>query len=204
MQSTIYLVRHGRPELPDDEMRFLGWADLPLSDEGRRQAAAAARALSGARFDRVVHSGLSRARETAEIIAASTDAPFEEVAGLREISFGEWELRSIGEFAESEPELFAERGADFAGFRPPGGENFLDLRERAWPAFLGLLGREPGNLLIVAHAGVIKTIIYAILGIPLQKLFSVRLDYCGIQVISRMDGHLTLTRLNWTESLEAD
>ena len=58
--------------------------------------------------------------------------------------------------------------------------------------------------MIVAHAGVIKTIIYAILGIPLQKLFSVRLDYCGIQVISRMDGHLTLTRLNWTESLEAD
>ena len=141
---------------------------------------------------------------TAEIIAGSTDAPFEEVAGLREISFGEWELRSIGEFAESEPKLFAERGADFAGFRPPGGENFLDLRERVWPAFLGLLGREPGNLLIVAHAGVIKTIIYAILDIPLQKLFSVRLDYCGIQVISRMDGHLALTRLNWTGSLEAD
>ncbi|MDI9369374.1 MAG: histidine phosphatase family protein [Synergistaceae bacterium] len=202
MESTIYLVRHGKPELPDDQMRFLGWSDLPLSTEGRRQAERAARSLSGLSFDRVVHSGLRRARETAEIIAAGRDVPFEELSPLREISFGDWELRSIREFAKTEPELFEARGKDFAGFRPPGGENFLDLRDRVMPAFYGLLEQERGDLLVAAHAGVIKTILFALLEIPLQRLFSIRVDYCGIQVISRMDGHLAIKRINWTEGLE--
>ena len=38
MESTIYLVRHGRPALPDYEMRFLGRTDLPLSPEGEELA----------------------------------------------------------------------------------------------------------------------------------------------------------------------
>ncbi len=202
MESTIYLVRHGKPDLPDEEMRFLGWTDLPLSAEGRRQAASAARSLSRLAFDRVVHSGLRRARETAEIIAVGRDAPFEELSALREISFGEWELRSIREFARNDPELFAERGRDFAGFRPPGGESFIDLRDRVMPAFSELLERESGDLLVVAHAGVIKTILFTLLDIPWQKLFSLRVDYCGIQLISRMDGYLAIERLNWTDGLK--
>jgi len=98
---------------------------------------------------------------------------------------------------ESAPEAFEARGQDFAGFRPPGGENFLDVQKRAWPAFTTLLDRWEGNLLITAHAGVFKTIIFTLLGIPWQKLFSLRQDYCGVHVLTRFDGHLTVRQLNW-------
>lgn len=201
MESTIWLVRHGRPELPDNEMRFLGWTDLSLSAEGRRQAAATRDALSACTFDRVIHSGLKRASETAAILAEGRSVPFEELPAFREIAFGEWELRSMKELAENEPEVFAERGRDFARFRPPGGESFLDVRDRVWPAFLDLLERESGNLLIVAHAGVLKTIILTLLDISWQKLFSLRQDYCGVNVLSRWEEHLTLKQHNWTPLL---
>ncbi len=201
MESTIYLVRHGRPELPDNEMRFLGWTDLPLSAEGRRQAESTRDALSGCALDRIVHSGLKRAAETAGILGEGRNAPFEEIPAFRELAFGEWELRSMKELAENEPELFAERGRDFARFRPPGGENFLDLHDRVWPAFLDLLERERGDILLVAHAGVIKTIVFTLLGISWQKLFSLRQDYCGVHVLSRWEEHLTVKQLNWTPRL---
>jgi broad specificity phosphatase PhoE len=198
MESTIYLVRHGRPQLPDNEMRFLGRTDLALSAEGRRQAAETKEAFKGLLFDRIVHSGLKRASETAAMLAEGRNIPFEEIGAFREIAFGTWEVRSMKDVAEKEPEAFAARGRDFARFRPPGGENFLDVQQRVWPAFFELLDREKGDLLIVAHAGVFKTIIFTLLELSWQKLFSIRQDYCGVHVLSRYEEHLSVKQLNWT------
>lgn len=202
MESTIYLVRHGRPALPDYEMRFLGRTDLPLSPEGKEQALALKRVFEEIRIDRVFHSGLKRAAETAYIIAGKRDIPFAVVPEFQEIAFGEWEVRSMKEIMESDPEAFEARGRDFARFRPPGGENFLDVQKRVWPAFTGLLDRWEGNLLVTAHAGVFKTVIFTLLDIPWQKLFSLRQDYCGVHVLTRFDGHLTVRQLNWMPRME--
>ena len=202
MESTIYLVRHGRPALPDYEMRFLGRTDLPLSPEGKEQALALKRVFEEIRIDRVFHSGLKRAAETAYIIAGKRNIPFAVVPEFQEIAFGEWEVRSMKEIMESDPEAFEARGRDFARFRPPGGENFLDVQKRVWPAFTGLLDRWEGNLLITAHAGVFKTVIFTLLDIPWQKLFSLRQDYCGVHVLTRFDGHLTVRQLNWMPRME--
>ena len=120
MESTIYLVRHGRPALPDYEMRFLGRTDLPLSPEGEEQAMALNQAFAGIHLDRVFHSGLKRASETARIVAGDRNLPFAIVPELQEIAFGEWEVRSMKEIMASDPEAFEARGQDFAGFRPPG------------------------------------------------------------------------------------
>ncbi len=199
--QAIYLVRHGHPELPDDAPRFLGRTDLPLSERGRGEARRLKAALESIPFDLVVHSGLRRAEETAAIVTEGRTAPLRVERAFQEIRCGDWEMRTLADIAASDPEAFEARAKDFAGYRPPGGESFTDVRDRAWPAFQSLLKRERGDLLVVAHAGVLRALIVAVLGLSWEKLFSVTQDYCGVHVLERHDDHLMVRRLNWLPDL---
>jgi len=201
MERTIYLIRHGRPDLPDQNLRFLGSTDLPLSDEGISQARKLRPILEGRDFERVFHSGMKRALQTAELIFEKRSINLEIIPEFREIAFGEWENLSMSEISRKDPAAFKARGEDFACFTPPGGENFTDLQGRAYPAFEKIISSTSGDILIVGHAGVFKSIILRILGLSLQQLFSFRLDYCGVSLISQKDLHLSLSKLNWTPEI---
>ena len=66
MRPEIVLARHGETEWSRD-LRHTGRTDVPLTDEGRRQAAALRPRLAGRSFDKVLVSPLSRAVETCEL-----------------------------------------------------------------------------------------------------------------------------------------
>src|SRR5919206_3408383 len=66
--QEVLLIRHGQSTANAGGV-WQGQLDFPLSDEGRRQAASAGRALKGVRISGVFASPLSRAFETAEIVA---------------------------------------------------------------------------------------------------------------------------------------
>ena len=68
-QSTILILRHGETEW-DVLGKRQGWEDIPLNEEGRRQARCVSEDLINTPITRVYASSLSRAVETAEIIAA--------------------------------------------------------------------------------------------------------------------------------------
>jgi phosphohistidine phosphatase len=74
----LYLVRHGKAEPGDDD------AARRLTDGGRKAVARIARNLSdaGIQVDRIEHSGLARAAETAEILAKATGGEVVAVVGL--------------------------------------------------------------------------------------------------------------------------
>lgn len=201
MNNRIYLVRHGRPELPDRNTRFLGRSDLPLSEEGRGQARELKKAFEGVPLEGIFTSGLKRADETALIIAGHRDIPFTTIPALQEIAFGKWELLSMAEIRHKNPGAYEARGRDFAHFRPEGGENFLEVQQRAWPAFLSLASGQSGDILVTAHSGVFKTILLTLLELPWQKLFSLRQDYCGVHVLVHSGEEITVEKLNWSPSL---
>lgn len=201
MERNIYLIRHGRPALPDHQLRFLGSTDLSLSKEGINQARKLRHILEGRDFERVFHSGMKRALQTAELIFETRPVNMEIIPEFREIAFGEWENLSMREISQQDPAAFKARGEDFANFTPPGGENFTDLQERAYPAFEKILSSTTGDIMIVGHAGVFKSIILRILGLSLQHLFSFRLDYCGITLIYQQNIDLSLRKLNWTPEI---
>ncbi|MDR2295967.1 MAG: histidine phosphatase family protein [Clostridiales Family XIII bacterium] len=164
--GEICLIRHGETRKHAEEI-FLGQTDVPLSEEGRRQAEEAARTLlaCGTDVERIHTSDLARATETAEILAAALHArrggappPVLPDARLREMHLGAWEGRFIREIKEAFPDEYARRGARILTWkRGHDGENYYDLRYRVEKWLTAVL---PGAraLVAVTHAGVIKTI----------------------------------------------
>ncbi len=160
--TALTLIRHGETDW-NRAGRIQGSTDIPLNDTGRSQARAAGIALRDARDAAVpvtvVSSDLSRARETAEIIADELGARAPRIyPGLRERSYGEAEGIEGAEFFR--------RWGGWGAADVPGAEPLPVLRDRALKA-LGLAVRDhrhatgPGlaSLVVVAHGGVIRELL---------------------------------------------
>jgi 2,3-bisphosphoglycerate-dependent phosphoglycerate mutase len=120
-------VRHGATVANLARLRCGGDLDLPLTDQGRAQAAEAAERLAQLepRVGCIITSDLQRTRETAEIIARALPGSRVRVeAGFAERHLGAWNLRPID---ETQAWLDARQ-------TPPGGESndeFLDRIDQA-------------------------------------------------------------------------
>lgn len=180
--STIYLMRHGAI-VQRHPRRFVGQTDFPLTEEGRVQAALWRENLADLPFTAAVTSDLCRCRETAAIVLADRDVPVRSDPRLREILLGGWEGLTVEEVHERFPGAYERRGCDLSGFRPEGGESFAEVQQRALAA-IAELADLPGNVLVVAHGGVNRTILCHALDIPLEHLFRLGQQYCGLNILT--------------------
>lgn len=149
--TTVLLVRHGEAANNRDE-RIGGWSDLPLTDLGRAQAAAAGRALAGQRLDAIWTSDLPRARATAEAIAAHHALPLTDEPGLRERSLGVLDGLTFAEAKARYPALargLLDRTADAL---PDGGETMAGVFGRVAATIDRAVATHPGGrVLLVSH-----------------------------------------------------
>ena len=147
--TMIYLVRHGETDW-NRERRIQGSTDIPLNETGRSQARATGALLASRKWDGVYASPLSRAFETAEIIAGELGLPGPRpVPQIAERNYGDAE----GLTGDEIDALFA--GADI-----PGRESRDDVAARALPAIIALAEKHPGeSIVLVSHGGVIRTIL---------------------------------------------
>lgn len=178
----IYLLRHG--EIPSSRpRRFVGQRDLSLTPRGRAQAASWRDKLAEVEFEAVFASDLSRCRQTAEIVTGGRK--YKLVPALREISLGQWEEMLVEQVRTSFPGEYEKRGNDIVNHRPAGGESFADLATRAVPALEEISAGINGDALVVAHAGVNRVILCHALGLELDKLFNIELNYCSLNLLER-------------------
>ncbi|MBU1140702.1 MAG: histidine phosphatase family protein [Proteobacteria bacterium] len=191
----IYLMRHGRinQSLPH---RFVGQLDLPLDDEGIRQARDMHFFLKDIKFSRIFMSPLRRTVQTAEIIAGSRTIIMQQVPGLAEISLGAWDGLTVDEVRRRFPGEYEKRGQDLAHYRPPEGESFADLAQRSFPAFTELAMENPGPLLVVSHAGVNRVLLSRMQQLPLEDLFLIPQDYCCLNIINLDNGSWHVDAIN--------
>lgn len=159
--TTFALVRHGQTDW-NAERRLQGATDVPLNDVGRGQARDAVAFLSGQQWDTVVSSPLSRAAETAEIIANGLGLSVARlVPDLTERSFGPAEGLQAG------PELEALRIP--GGFR--GGESDDDAAARGIAALESLAQEFAGKrVLVVAHGTLIRLTLSRAIGRTLDSV----------------------------------
>jgi len=135
---NLILTRHGHALA--GEVVLGGQLDVPLSDQGRREAQALAGRLSGVRLDRIVSSPMLRALETAQAVALGR--PVEVDERLREFDYGAWEGLTAEQIGQHDPELRRSWEADPASVPTPGGESGNDVAGRVGSFLADLLAAE--------------------------------------------------------------
>ena len=156
--TQLYLVRHGQTDW-NVEGRYQGQTDWPLNGVGRAQALRLGRQLAGIPFTAVYSSDLSRARETAEILAAPSGLAVQLDPRLREIRLGEWEGQLMTEIATRYPEAWVERQSDPLRARAPGGESVAEMAKRVAEAAAAMVQAHPvGPVLVVSHGLALATL----------------------------------------------
>ena len=188
----IYLVRHGLPEKSTSEKEYIGVTDLPLSMRGRAEARQLGRyfrqRLSPAATARILTSPLQRCRQTAEELyhvlsdgGIALPEPLV-VEALHEIDLGEWEGKSVREIRERFPEEYEARGHALGTYHTPGGESFLEAGVRFQKAIEAYASDTDMSeiLLVVAHAGVIRSYLSLLTGRDLDHLIEIPLPYASV------------------------
>ena len=153
MSTIIGLLRHGQTDWKVD-MRLQGVSDIPLNDYGREQANTAAEVLKSGTWEMIVSSPLSRALETANIVASKLG--FENVEVLPELiersfgvaeglSYDDWKTRYQDGQNVDQAETIAQ----------------LDVRANALLELLALKF-EGQRVLTVSHGALIRRLIHII------------------------------------------
>lgn len=193
--KTVYFVRHGESE-HNRQKRFAGWTDSALTDLGHNQALSAASRLADCEMiEAVFTSDLIRAKKTAQIIAERLGLEAHATEALRETNLGAWEGLTVEEIEDRDPELLKSWFIDFSNFEYPGGESIADMLTRG-NDFIKSVLRDYDTVLIVAHAGIISTLMSQWLFGDTTKTGALRIKNARVQRLVYAGNQWVLDKLN--------
>jgi broad specificity phosphatase PhoE len=149
--GKLILVRHGKTQLNslDNAERLRGWMDVPLDEQGLREADETARRLVPYSVDHIYSSDLYRARQTADAVVKTTLAPIQHTSGLRPWNVGTLAGQRVQDIL---PIL---RQLELDPSQPaPEGESFLQFCERysrKLEELIDIADRAKGHIVAVTH-----------------------------------------------------
>lgn len=180
--GMIYLIRHTTPAIARG--MCYGQTDLGVTDSFHREAALIRQCLPGD-IAMVYSSPLKRCTLLAQELFP--DRPLHLRPELMEIHCGEWEMRAWDALPPEEVDPWM---ADFVRVRIPGGESYVDLHERVTRCWNDISREDaglredgasgesalprkdaPGDIAIIAHGGVLRSILAGITDTPLVNSF---------------------------------
>lgn len=168
---SIYLIRH--TAVANASGLCYGTAEVPLTADFSAKAAEVRRALP-ARPWRVFSSPSERCTRLARLF----DPAFVTDHRLRELHFGDWELKRWDDIPRDHFDVWSN---DFVHRAPPGGETFAGLAERAEASLHEIEKLFPtDNILCVTHAGVIRALLARAWSLPLKNAFRIQVDFGGV------------------------
>lgn len=187
-KPDIWLARHGATEWSANG-RHTGRTDVPLTAEGQREAASLYRALDRQRFDLVLTSPRSRARDTARL-AGFADAEVDE--DLVEWDYGDYEGLTTEQIHERDP------GWTIFTGRVPAGETAAEVGTRA-ERILDRVDRIDGRVLLFAHGHFLRVFTAVTLHLGPQAGARFVLDSATISVIG--SEHRVRALARWNEHI---
>lgn len=178
-KMNIYLVRHGSKE------EGLFNEDLNLSELGCRQADITGQRLKKYNIDIIYSSHLKRAIQTAEVINQHLNVKIEKKEYLREIFFGDMELKDNAYVKEHYSEFYKQLRKLDGDIPYPNGECGEDVCKRVKSVLDEVKEKKYENVVIVAHGGTIRALISCILDMnPKDRLLiGVPLENCSISIV---------------------
>ena len=173
----IYLIRHSAVYNPNK--LCYGQSEIPLEenftvDFDWMKDALQAQFTADTLF---ISSPFRRCTKLADYLS---DGNYQINNQITEINFGAWEMKPWTEISEQEINPWMQ---DFVNYRIPNGENFVDLFERVISFYEEIIKKEVKNIVLVTHAGVIRSMASYVLDFPLENAFNLQVDYSSISKI---------------------
>lgn len=149
--ARVLLIRPGATEF-DEQGRIKGSLDMPLSEQGRRQANALAEQLAGVQMQCIYTSPCESARETAKRLATGRDVRIKVMDSFRNIDHGLWHGKLIAEVRRNQPKVYRRGQETPDEVCPPGGESIRDAKTRVLKAIKKVVrkGREGTVALVIS------------------------------------------------------
>ena len=208
LTHRVYLVRHGEVAVPADTC--YGQLDCALSAQFdtekirlinyfRKQLntfPASTPITNTSTW--IISSPLTRCTRLATALSKALDiqAPITQYNDFQEINFGEWEghtWQSIGE------EALTSWGDNLLDYRFPSGETAREFDQRViqgWQLLNAQLSatKEATTCIVVAHAGVIRSILSHFLHLPLQHSLLLKVDKLSVSELDLVLNNPLLSR----------
>ncbi len=183
----ILLVRHGETEW-NRIHRFQGRSDVPLNQEGKKQARALAEALKDECIAAIYSSPLVRAIETARHIKVyhPSSAFFEEV-GLMEMDLGDFEGMDAKQWITEYPDFRKKWEKNPGSVTMPGGESLLEVQTRSIDTLKRITRQYPpeSTLLICGHNFVNISILCHAMESPFDRFRDWRQEPAALSIIHK-------------------
>ncbi|GAJ15856.1 unnamed protein product, partial [marine sediment metagenome] len=161
----VILVRHGET-IWNEEQRYQGASDPPLSERGELQARRLAARLASESIGLIYSSDSTRALQTADQIAAHHGRQVRADPRLREMDFGDWEGLTYSEIRERYPQALARWQGDPLATSPPGGESLAQLAMRVGDVLDDFPKLDQAEtVLVVSHGGPLRVLLCLALGL---------------------------------------
>lgn len=207
----LLLVRHGETNWNRDG-RFQGQIDIPLNENGHRQAAQAGEFLKDVNIDAAVSSSMKRPQETAVgILKHHPEVTLETTEQLWEISHGEWEGMLDSEIESGYPGMLTQWQSQPETVQMPGGENLEDVWRRAkkgWRDIVKAAYRTEDatapTVMVVAHDAINKAILCQVFGLEPKNFWQFKQGNGAVSVIDYpgdIEGSPVLSAANITTHL---
>ena len=190
--ATFLFIRHAATDLAGT---FCGSSDPPLNALGHAQVETLVEALRAESIQAVYASDLLRARETAEALARSHEAPLHLRAALRELHFGDWEALTWEQIEAQDPGFAARWVAEFPALPAPHGESIPLFRARILTELNHLSQcAQPGrHVAVITHAGPLRVLLEEFGHFAPQHAWERTRDYtCVIRCAQTSSGTLTI------------
>ncbi len=189
----VYLLRHGETD-GNVKGLYAGVTDSQLTVKGKQQAVDAHLRFEDMKFDIVLSSPLSRALDTARVF---TDQKIIEHEGLKEMNFGIFEGMTYDEIGEKYPEEVIEWQNATRDYHFKDGECLKGFYDKVVNVYQEILKTyDVDNLLIVAHSGVIRSILAHEISEKFEHYWKFNVENCKLAVIEYTESYHYLTALN--------
>ena len=181
--ARILLVRHGETEL-QSSLRYWGKTDVALGPDGLHQAEQLRDRLAAEKIAGIYSSELKRANDTAAIIATRHNLKVTTCPELAEIDFGRLEGLEFNEIHQQFPDIEKMWVTRDPALVYPEGESLTGFEERVAKFQARLQNhRTDETILVVAHAGVVRTLICQLLDLGMKNRWSLRVDLASLSII---------------------
>jgi len=196
--ARLFLVRHGETA-QQSSIRYWGRTDVKLSETGLWQAARLRDRLASEKIEFAFSSCLERAFVTASTVAEPHGLEVVQDSDLNEIDFGDAEGLRYHEINSRFPSVAQMWNTRDPGLQYPNGESLPQMETRV-TAFKKRLDcfAEDDTVLVVAHSGILRTLVCQLLEIDTNLRWKLRVDLASLTVINTYPNTAIMSLLNDT------